>query len=271
MSKVIKVAVDDGHGLTTLGKQTPSGYKENEFNHWTKEYLIEELERNGFKVIDCSPTRKDDALSTRTDICNNENADIFISIHFNALKGKWGEWGGIESYCYVWGGKGEKLTRLIHKYLMQGTKLKNRGVKTANFYVLRNTRCPACLVECGFMDNRKEAELMKSTNYRKECAKEICQGICEYFKREYIPEKTTETGFEITEDCIKILNKISKYDKIWIEFIKNNKHVNLSGLIENAYYYDEYKSKYIDLVENIRNKINEFDKLIKNELDKLSL
>lgn len=260
MGKLIKVAVDDGHGLETSGKQTPYGYKENEFNHFTKEYLVEELERNKFEVIDCSPSREDNSLSNRVEICNKAKADIFISIHFNAFNGKWHEFGGIESYCYLFKSKAEKLTRAIHKHLLRGTKLTDRGVKSANFYVLRNTRCPACLVECGFMDNQKEASLMKTMAYRKECAKEICQGICEYFEREYIPEQTKK-GFEISQDCINIIKKISKYDKIWIEFIKKNSHVNLSGLIEKAYYEDEYKEKYDNLIIEIKKIMENLNKL----------
>jgi N-acetylmuramoyl-L-alanine amidase len=259
--KILKVAVDDGHGLGTLGKRTPDGYRENEFNHWTKEYLIEELKRNNFEIIDCSPSRNDTPLSKRVEICNDQNADIFISIHFNAYKEKWNDYGGIESYCYIWGGKGEKLTRLIHKYLVRGTKLRNRGVKTANFYVLRNTRCPACLVECGFMTVKKEAELMKSESYRKECAKEICQGVCEYFNKKYISEKTKEAGFGISEDCKKILKKISRYSKVWIKFIEDHPEVSLSELIENAYYHDEYKEKYFELISKIEKIIEKLKKL----------
>lgn len=251
MSK-IKIAVDDGHGIDTKGKQTPDGYKENEFNHWTKELLVNELIRNGFEVIDCSPNRLDNSLSNRVSIANKALANIFISIHFNALKGIWGAWGGIETFCYQFGYQSEKIARLVHKYLLLGTKLKDRKVKSANFYVLRNTKMPAILCECGFMDNKKEAELMKSDLYRKECAIEICKGICEYYKKSYIAEKNI--GFTLSKQAEKILKnpEITKYSSVWIDFIHKHPEVNLSGLIENLYFHDDYKSKYIKAIEFIK-------------------
>ena len=259
----IKIAVDDGHGIDTQGKRTPDGYKENEFNHFTKEFLIAELIRNGFEIVDCSPTRQDNSLENRVEIANNSNANIFISIHFNALNGVWGDWGGIETYCYNFGYESEKIARMVHKYLLQGTKLKDRGVKTANFYVLKYTKMPAILCECGFMDNKKEAELMKSDSYRKECSIEICKGICEYYKKPYIAE-IKNTGFQLTKEAENILNNINitKYGSVWIDFIKKHPEVNLSGLIENLYFYDEYKSKYLNLIDSIKKIFNDLSKII---------
>lgn len=190
----IIIAVDDGHGQNTAGKRTPDGYKENEFNHYTKEYLIDELEYNGFKIVDVSPTRDDNSLSDRCNRANKGNADIFISIHFNAYTGEWQtKASGLESYYFPGSVEGEKLCNKIHSQLIKGTKQNNRGVKTANFYVLKNTSMPAVLCECGFMDNKTEADLMKSTSFRKECSKEIAKGICDYFGKTYKEQTTTTT------------------------------------------------------------------------------
>lgn len=200
MSKII--AVDDGHGTNTSGKRTPAGYKENEFNHYTKEFLIDELKRNNFKIVDCSPSRSDNSLEDRVKRERNGKADIFISIHFNAMGSKWQDKAsGIETYYHGVGGvkgNGYKLAKLVHAELLKGTKLKDRGVKSDGvlynngLYVLRETKSPAILVECGFMDNKKEAELMKSTSYRKECSQEIAKGICKYFGVAYKEKKKEE-------------------------------------------------------------------------------
>lgn len=239
MAKTI-VAVDDGHGLNTPGKQSPDGYKENEFNHYTKEYLEIELKRCGFAVVDTSPTRKDDTLSARVKIANKENADILVSIHYNAMGGKWQSGAeGIETYFHGGSIEGKRLANLVHKHLMLGTKMNNRGVKSDKliyengFYILRYTDMPAILCECGFMDNREDYALMRSTTYRKECSVEICKGICEYFGMKYVPEKTMirqKTAYEIVKE-------VSKYGDIWEQFIKaNQSKVNLEGLIETLYY-----------------------------------
>lgn len=191
MGKII-IAVDDGHGIETAGKRTPDGYKENEFNHYTKEYLIEELKYNGFKIVDVSPTREDNSLADRCNRANDGNADAFISIHFNAFTGTWQtKASGIETYYFPGSAAGKKLATKVHAQLIKGTKQNNRGTKTANFYVLKHTAMPAVLVECGFMDNKYEAALMKSTAFRKECSQEICKGICSYFGITY-KEQTTK-------------------------------------------------------------------------------
>lgn len=189
MTKII--AIDDGHGLETDGKRSPDGYKENIFNHYTKEFLKLELKTQGFKIVDCSPTRSDNSLQDRCNRANNGNADVFVSIHYNAMGNVWGKAEGIETFYHGGSKNGKKLATCVHKKLMQGTKMRNRGVKadttiySSGFAVLRNTKMPAILPECGFMDNKEDRALMESTAYRKECAKEICQGICDYFGIKY--------------------------------------------------------------------------------------
>lgn len=198
----IIIAIDDGHGEDTKGKRTPvfppnhkyagQFMKENHFNKVVAKLLGEHLEHNGFKVLFTSPTDKDTPLQTRTDIANNKiknkykkSADLFISIHANAISGKWNQAKGIETFIYQKGGKTEKVGREIHERLMQGTPFYDRGLKTANFHVLRETKMLAVLVELGFMDNLREAELLMSGVYRKECAIEIANGICDYYGVEF--------------------------------------------------------------------------------------
>jgi len=232
-SKEIIIGCDDGHGVDTPGKRTPDGYKENEFNHYTKEYLIDELEYNGFKTIDCSPSRKDNSLNDRCNIANKENCDLFVSIHFNAYTGKWQvKASGIETYHYINNsGKGIRAAQTIHSELIKGTKMKNRGVKGANFKVLRDTKMPAVLVECGFMDYKEESILMKSTDYRKECSIEICKGICKIYKKTY--KSKNESTKKEYDEILKIVSP--EYYEIWLEFVKEHQEVNMKGLIENLY------------------------------------
>jgi len=159
---------------------------ENEFNRAVAKYLKQELERCGFRTLLVADGDTDVPLATRVQRANNAGADFYISIHANANTSQWGNWGGIETYTYP---KGESLRigKIIHKYLLQGTPLRDRGVKDGSWlYVIKRTKMPAVLVECGFMDNLKEAKLLLSDNYRRECAKEIAKGICEGFGVKYI-------------------------------------------------------------------------------------
>lgn len=235
---MIVFAVGDGHGKETQGKRTPDGYKENFFNNAAKIHTIREMKRHGVTMLDVSPESDDTYLSTRVARANNGINGItpkgFCSIHFNAYgDGKtYNSVEGIEVFSHPdapsQGGK--LLAKYLHQYLIQGTKQKDRGVKTANFYVLRKTYCPSALVECGFMTNKKEAELMQDAKFQLECGIEIAKGSLKYLGINWQPEKYTEKYEEI-------LKEVSKYYKVWIKFVEEHQEeVNLKGLIEKLYY-----------------------------------
>jgi N-acetylmuramoyl-L-alanine amidase len=182
------IAIDDGHGSQTSGKRTPNiagigVIKENTFNSAVANLLNIELKRCGFRTLLVAPTDYDTPLGTRTALANRNKANAYVSIHYNAGGGE-----GVETYHYPGSTNGKKLATLVHKYVREGTKQKDRGVKSANFQVLRETRMPACLVEYGFMDDpsRTEAKRMIDPKFQLECAIETAKGICEYFGVKYI-------------------------------------------------------------------------------------
>lgn len=195
MSKLI--AIDNGHGLNTAGKRCPDdSMREWQFNYATAKYLKEELEYNGFKTLMVSDTKEDTPLATRVTRINNAKADMSISIHANALQDtQWVSANGIETFAYSSTSKGNAIAKLVQEELIKATGLRDRGVKYNRLYMTRKPNCPAILCECGFMDNLKEANLLKSDDYRKKCAKAICRAICEYFgvvykEKEEIQENT---------------------------------------------------------------------------------
>lgn len=184
------IAIDNGHGFNTSGKSTPimidgRVIKEWEFNYPTAKKLGEILNYNGFDVLFVSDTEEDTPLNTRTSKANQAKADAYVSIHFNALQGVWGNHGGIETYHYPNSTEGKKLADLVQEELIKETGLRNRGVKSADFHVLRETNMVAILAECGFMDNLEEAKLMIDVNHQLKCARGIAKGICKYFGVEY--------------------------------------------------------------------------------------
>jgi N-acetylmuramoyl-L-alanine amidase/LysM repeat protein len=202
MAKLI--AIDDGHGMETSGKRTPTGITsidtgknfmhENEFNRAVAKYLKAHLEKSGFRTLMVAPTDADTPLATRVSTSNNAKADFYISIHANANTGKWGTWGGAETYTYKLSGESYRIGKIIHKHLMKGTPLRDRGVKDgSHLYVVKNTNAPAVLIEAGFMDNLEEAKLLNSDAFRKECAREIAMGICEAFGVKFVDGTTTAT------------------------------------------------------------------------------
>jgi N-acetylmuramoyl-L-alanine amidase len=205
------IACSDGHGMETQGKRTPNFddgtfMKENEFNREVIRRLDINLKRCGFATLHVSPGDSDVPLKTRTDAANNAKADLYISVHANAYKSVWGDWGGLSTHIYAKGGEAEKLAKIVHKHLLKGTKLRDRGIVVSNFHELRETDMPAILLECAFMDNLAEAKLLLSDKYRQECADEGAMGVCEYYGMPYVKAKIIDYKKLYTDLKTKLSN-----------------------------------------------------------------
>jgi N-acetylmuramoyl-L-alanine amidase len=188
--------IDAGHGPNTSGKRSPDGsLREFNFNHPTAQALVTILNLyENVKTYTVYDTNRDTPLEERTDRANairSRYANLinagkvniyFISIHANAFgTGGWNTARGIETYVMTPKSNNPgsmKLAEAVHPHLIKAAGLYNRGIKSANFHVLRETyRIPAILVECGFMTNRNEATLLKSRAYQQKCAQGIVNGL----------------------------------------------------------------------------------------------
>jgi len=177
--------LDAGHGYNTSGKQSPDGLREYEFNRAVANYAKLLLENyKNVTVYFSHSDQRDVLLTARTDKANSLNVDVFVSIHSNAFgSGAWNDVGGLETYVYLSRPpEAIQLAQKIQHNLVLATGLENRGVKTADFHVLRETKMDAVLVECGFMTNRREAGLLRTETYRKAVAEGIVQALTEQFK-----------------------------------------------------------------------------------------
>lgn len=198
-SMKILIATDDGHGMETAGKRTPlfpdgTYMKENEFNRTVIDKLNAHLIRNDFDVLHVSAGDTDVPLKTRTDLANNtipngfgRPADGIVSVHANASGNVWNsKVKGIEIYYRAGYKEGKKLAQDVQEFLVKGTPLFNRGLKTDNLHITREAKMPGILIEGSFMDNPDEAKLLMTDAYRSECAEEIARGWCQFFGRTYI-------------------------------------------------------------------------------------
>lgn len=218
------VATDNGHGQETSGKRTPpfpdgSVMKENTFNRAVVGYLIAELERNGFETINVAPEMTDTALSVRTTRANNAKADIYISVHANAYGDGWNDANGIETLVYRVGDNGQtQLAKLVQAKLIAETGLRDRGVKErTDLAVLRDTKMPAILCECGFMTNLAEAKLLVSDDYRRKVARAICKGVCAYYGKKYVAEVVA-----VAEKRYNTINELPTYARETITKLVND-------------------------------------------------
>ena len=175
----MKIMIDAGHGPETKGKRSPDGrLREFHFNSHVADEAKKQLAACGHTVIFSHLPGMDVPLHERTALANRLKVDLFISIHANAFGTEFNEASGIETFTFPGASaKTKKLSSCIHQALLLSTGRKNRGQKQRDFAVLRDTRMPAVLVECGFMTNLEELALLKSEAYRKRCARAIAFGI----------------------------------------------------------------------------------------------
>ena len=194
------ICLDYGHGASTEGKKSPDGtLLEYEFNRDVGRRLKAILERHNVEVIESAIGDADVSLSARCDVANFYKCDYFVSIHANAHKEEWTDASGWEIYIIAKGGQAEELAKRIHKYSKE-LGLKDRGIKVANFQVLRDTEMPAVLIEHGFYTNKEECEKLKSDSFRQKCAECDAKGILEQLGMAYVETKeNVTTKKEVTD------------------------------------------------------------------------
>lgn len=225
MAKLI--ALDDGHGSQTSGKRTPAipelggrVIHENEFNKAVVALLDKELKRNGFNTLLVAPTDADTPLITRTNLANQKKADLYISIHYNALDASFGgaDPSGFSAHVYL-GNKNTKsgqFAKIALKYLAEGTKQINRGLVEQDLHVTRETKMPAVLFECGFMDNKREALLMIDKGFQKEVATELARAVCEFYGVKYKAEEAEPAKpVEKPAEASGATHKVAKGDTLY--------------------------------------------------------
>ena len=183
---MIKIAIDAGHGLNTPGKRTPSGEREWTFNNKVALAAITKL--NTFQNVqllrlDDSTGAIDVPLKRRTDRANTWNADALVSMHHNAYLGAWGSHGGIETYTLPGASQNSRdIAALVHPLVVRAMGLRDRGKKTLNLHMLRESRMPAILVEGGFMDSKTDIKALLDEKKLKKQGEAIAQGLAAYFQ-----------------------------------------------------------------------------------------
>ena len=122
-------------------------------------------------------------LPPRVSIANRTDADIFVSIHANASRGKKRDINGLETFYYS-GWRGRLLAKKIQKQILKVSPgSPDRGVRTGRFFVIKNTSMPAVLVEIGFLTGRLDARRLEKSINRKRIAYAITKGILEYLSK----------------------------------------------------------------------------------------
>ena len=178
-----KVFIDPGHGGYDNGA-VQNGVLEDEINLQISQKIEAKLKAKGVQV---KMSRYDDtylSLTERTTMANSWGSDIFVSIHQNSATSSSGN--GIETYYYSTRQDSKELASEIQEDLIKSTNAVNRGIKTANYAVIRTASMSSNLVECGFVSNPTEAKNLSSSSYQDKIAEGIVNGIMDYLESNVI-------------------------------------------------------------------------------------
>ena len=180
------IVIDAGHGGSDSGARGPNGVTEKEVTLAVALKVQQLLQSSGANVIMTRTTDRDvswagssngQELQARVDK-TPLGAAVFVSIHCNAFSNSVTQ--GMETY-YYWGSEeGRRLATLLNEELANFGGRFNRGVKGANFYVLKHTSIPASLVELAFITNPEEEYLLADNEYQQQLALAITRAIKRY-------------------------------------------------------------------------------------------
>jgi N-acetylmuramoyl-L-alanine amidase CwlD len=179
-SSKILICIDPGHGGKDRGTTGPTGVLEKDVNLDIALRLKNKLVDAGFKVIMTRESDINHSLDEITDFANSNNADLFISIHNNSHPSV--EMNGTQTFFYNQSSSGNLLAACISAKTIEQIGTVNRGIKSSNFKVLKNTKMVSALIEGVFMNNPNEEAELKDDNFRDKIATGIYDGIIEYLK-----------------------------------------------------------------------------------------
>ena len=172
-----KIVIDPGHGGKDNGTTGYNGTLEKRITLKTAINLYHILKEAG---ADVTLTRTQDdfiSLPSRTNTADIQNADAFISIHYDSIKDP--SVRGLSTFFYhPWQ---KKLAVNIHSAVIDQTNMEDRGARFGDYYVIRENNKNAVLIELGFLSNPSEELLVTTDQYQDSAATGIYEGLARYF------------------------------------------------------------------------------------------
>lgn len=214
VGEFMKIILDPGHGGHDPGAVGPTGLKEKDVALSIAVKVGRILDYYGIQVI---YTRKDDRfieIPNRSKVANDAKVDYFVSIHINSATNSSAT--GTETFAHAQGTTGDKLANSIQENLVKEINLRDRGVKYANFAVLRQTNMPATLVEVAFINNPIEEKLLKSDEFQARVAAGIANGILKFLGVDYVEDKKTEPN-QLKEIKIQVHGTPTTVEGVFLE------------------------------------------------------
>ena len=190
--KMDLVVIDSGHGGSDPGKVGINEVLEKDINLKISKQVEKELKNKGYQVVmtrekdqmlvgETSGNSKIQDMKARVDLINEKSPGLAVSIHQNSYHEE--AIHGAQVFYYSHSSEGKIAAKLMQQALL-GADSENTRQEKANdtYYLLRRTQVPTIIVECGFLSNQQEAELLAGKDYQKKIAEAIATGIDEYLR-----------------------------------------------------------------------------------------
>lgn len=190
------VILDAGHGLPDGGAESADGIYESTINLSIVEKLQKLLESSSCTVIltrsdengiyemdtDTIRQKKISDMKNRVEIGNHSEAEIFVSIHLNKIAQS--QYSGWQTFYQLDNEKSLNLATNIQDNLNYSIQKENKRIpeKMPDIYLAKNLEIPFTIVECGFLSNSNECNMLQTNNYQEVLAWGIYTGIMDYFK-----------------------------------------------------------------------------------------
>jgi N-acetylmuramoyl-L-alanine amidase len=186
------IVIDPGHGEWDPGKQNRS-VNEKDINLAISDKLQQLFELGGAVVLTTRSTddsladRKRADLTASAALANAASADVFISIHQNSFDSP--SVHGAQVFYHATGTNSKVLAELIQERLNTfvgkhgGSAMTRPAKESESYFVLKKTTMPAVIVECGFMSNLRDLELLQNEDFQEKVCWAIYMGVMDYFDK----------------------------------------------------------------------------------------
>ncbi|AZN42585.1 N-acetylmuramoyl-L-alanine amidase family protein [Paenibacillus albus] len=168
------IVLDPGHGGKDVGSTGGNGTYEKDVTLLTALNVRQKLVQQGATVVMTRDADTTISLNERTAVAQSENADLFISIHFDAFQTS--DVYGMTTFYYK--PQDQMIAEKIHDQLFkQDLNTKDRGVRFGDYHVIRENAKPAVLLELGYISNKKEETRMQTESFQNQISTAIASGV----------------------------------------------------------------------------------------------
>lgn len=188
------VVIDAGHGGSDPGKIGVNQCLEKDINLQIALKVKEKLENEQIKVImtredenglstDGASNHKIEDMKKRVEIINASEASIAVSIHQNSYTSE--EVKGAQVFYFTHSEQGKQMAEIMQEnFRLANSENKRQAKENQTYYMLKKTKIPTIIVECGFLSNWEEAEKLTDDSYQEKTAQIICDGIMKILQQE---------------------------------------------------------------------------------------